>query len=274
MGFAPRTLGSTGLTVGPLGLGSSFGIGGEDVEWAFDRGCNYLYWGSLRRRGFGRALRHLLATRRDDVVLVLQSYMRWGAAVRLSFERGLRRLRADHADVLLLGMWNKPVSPAVLETALRLREQGKVRFVAVSTHQRSVAGRHLAGELDGADVLHVRYNAAHRGAEQDVFPHGPAERDARPGMVCFTATRWGSLLKPIPGMTRTPTAGDCYRFVLSRPEVDVCLAGPRDRADLEAALDAISRGPMDEEELAFMREVGDAVYTARGGRGETGFLQR
>jgi aryl-alcohol dehydrogenase-like predicted oxidoreductase len=272
--FEPRILGRTGLTVGPLGLGSSFGIGGRDVEWAFDQGCNYLYWGSLTRKGFGDALRTLVRTRRDELVLVLQSYWRWGPLVRRSIEKKLRRLRADHADVLLLGMWNKPVAPGVLETAVRLRDQGKVRFVAVSTHQRSVAGRHLAGELEGADILHVRYNAAHRGAEQEVFALGPTDAAARPGMVTFTATRWGTLLAPLPGVERAPTAGDCYRFALSRPEVDVCLAGPANRGELEAALQAVEQGPMSEDELAFMRDVGDRLYAARKGRGETGFLRR
>lgn len=274
MGFEPRTLGGTGLTVGPLGLGSSFGIGGRDVEWAFDQGCNYLYWGSLRRKGFGDALRHLAHTRRDELVLVVQSYMRWGFGVKLSLEMALRSLRTDYADVLLLGLWNKRISPGVLETAYRLRKQGKVRFIAVSVHQRTVAGRYLRGDLTGADILHVRYNAAHRGAEEDVFRHSPEDAAARPGLVCFTATRWGSLLKPLPGIDRTPSAGDCYRFALTRPEVDLCLAGPANRAELEEALSDLEKGPMDGDELTWMRRVGDNVYSARDGLGETGFIRR
>jgi hypothetical protein len=39
----------------------------------------------------------------------------------------------DHADILLLGMWNKEVSPAVFDQALRLRKRGMVRAIAVST---------------------------------------------------------------------------------------------------------------------------------------------
>src|SRR5262245_30637823 len=104
--LGPRTLGRTGLRVGPLGLGASFGIGDADVEWAVDHGCNYLYWGSLRRRGFGRALARLCKTRRQEIVLVVQSYARMGTALDVSLELALRRLGTDHADVLLLGWWN------------------------------------------------------------------------------------------------------------------------------------------------------------------------
>lgn len=274
MGFARRPLGRTGLTVGPLGLGSSFGIGGRDVEEAVDRGVNYLYWGSRRTAAFGDALRRLCRTRRDDIVLVVQTYMRFGLGARLSVERALRRLRTDHADVVLLGLWNGPLPRGVRAAAEKLREQGKARFVAVSVHERAAAVRHLEGGGPDADVVHVRYNAAHRGAETEVFPHATAPAAERPGIVAFTATRWGSLLAPRDGFDRTPTAGDCYRFALTRPEVDVCLAGPRDRADLDAALAALEDGPLDESELAWMRAFGDDVYRARKGRGETGFILR
>ncbi len=51
-----------------------------------------------------------------------------------------------------------------------------------------------------------------------------------------------------------------YRFALSRPEIDICLAGPDDPEQMKQALDAFDRGPMDEQELAWMRRVGDHVY--------------
>jgi len=56
-----------------------------------------------------------------------------------------------------------------------------------------------------------------------------------------------------------PTATDCYRYVLSRPEVDVCLTGPANPAQMQAAFEALRRGPMSEDELAWMRRVGRAV---------------
>ena len=49
---------------------------------------------------------------------------------------------------------------------------------------------------------------------------------------------------------RTPTATDCYRYVLSTPEVDVSLPGPRDGAELDGAMAALDKGPMDAEEIA------------------------
>jgi aryl-alcohol dehydrogenase-like predicted oxidoreductase len=255
--FAPRTLGRTGLTVGPLGLSATYGVPTAAVERAFDEGMNYLYWGSYRRPAFGRALRNL-ARQRERMVLVVQSYWPFAGGITRSLERSLRQLGFSLADVLLLGMWNRPVPERIRAACRRLRERGLVRHVAISTHNRSVIPM-VALDPD-IDVFHVRYNAVHTGAERDVFPHLPA--DNPPGIVSFTATSWKQLLghRRIPQGERVPTAGDCYRFVLSHPAVDVCMTGPATSEHVDHALAAIRRGPMDEDELAWMRRVGRAIY--------------
>ena len=57
--FGERTLGRTGRRVSPLGLGSSYGLAGRDVERAFDRGVSFFLWGSRRRGDFGKGLREV-----------------------------------------------------------------------------------------------------------------------------------------------------------------------------------------------------------------------
>jgi aryl-alcohol dehydrogenase-like predicted oxidoreductase len=226
------------------------------VERAFEEGVNYLYWGSMRRADFGGAIRRL-AARRDRLVLVVQSYSRVASLLSWSVERALRALGLDHADVLLLGMWNGGISRRVLDRARALKERGLVRFLGVSTHNRKLVPGIASG--DQVEVVHFRYNAAHPGAEADIFPRLASGN--RAGLVSFTATSWGQLLKAskIPRGERVPTACDCYRFVMTRPEVDVCLSGPANAAQMEEALRALRLGPMNEEELAWMRRVGAAV---------------
>lgn len=263
--FLRATLGRTGREVHRLGVASSFGVGGRDLEAAVEEhGVSYLYWGSLRRGGFARAIRDLTARGlRERLFVVVQSYSRVGALVRPSLCWALRRLGLEQADLLLLGWWNRPVSARIVDAALACRERGLVRHLGVSTHRRpEVPG--FAAPGSPFDVVHLRYNAANRGAEREVLPCvGP--RPERAGLAAFTATRWGQLLsRPAgaPADLPVPTAGDCYRFVLSRPELDVCLSGPRQGEDLRAALRAVARGPMDPDELAWMRRVGDLVYGA------------
>jgi len=254
-------LGRSGLRVGKLGLGASYGAPVAAYREAFERGANYFYWGSLRRDGMGRAIREIAARDRDDLVLVLQSYSRLAMMLRRGVRTSLRRLGLERADVLLLGWHNRRPSRRVLDAALELRERGVVRAVALSGHRRALFPELLDDEV--FSIWHVRYNAVHRGAERDVFPYVAARPPAeRPGLVTYTTTRWGHLCDPrrTPPGERTPGGTDCYRFALSRPEVDLCLAGPRNLDQMRQALDALDGGPMADDELAWMRRVGDHIY--------------
>ena len=62
---------------------------------------------------------------------------------------------------------------------------------------------------------------------------------------------------------RTPKAGDCYRFTLSHLSVHVCVSGPINLKETRENLRILDMGPMTEEELAWMRRVGDQIYRKR-----------
>ena len=250
-------MGRTDLFAGPLGLGSSYFAPTRAWEAAYDAGCNYFYWGAVRTPGMGRAIRNIIRRgERDKILVVIQAYIRPGG-IEWSLHRGLKRLGADYADILLLGWHNKPALDRTLEIAQRLREKGIFRYLGISGHNRSMFA-HLADDRR-YDVFMLRYNAAHRGAEQDVFPLLPEDRQA---IVGFTATRWMQLVKSrkIPEGERRPTPGDCYRFVVTSPFVDVVITGPRTAGQMEENLREVSKGPMTPRELEWMRRVGDSVY--------------
>jgi len=196
-----RTLGRTGLKVGRIGIAASYGVPAKAVEQSFERGVNYLYWGSFRRGAFGQALRNL-KPRRDRMVLVLQSYSRVAALMRPSVEIALRRLGFEYTDVLLLGLWSDKPPERILDASRRLREHGLIRHIAISTHHRPTVAD-LSADPD-VGIVHVRYNAAHPGAEREVFPL-LAGKDNRPGVVAFTATSWRQLLNP----KRVPPGSRC-----------------------------------------------------------------
>jgi len=256
------SLGRSGLQVSKLGLGSSFKAPTSSYLEAFDRGVNYFYWGSIRRREMGDAIREIARDgRRDDLVCMLQSYSRVGSLLRLFVERGLRSLGLERTDALLLGWHNKPPSRGVLDAAVELKERGLVGSIGLSTHHR----RLLPTLIDDRtfDIWHFRYNAVHRGAEREIFPClEDRSIGERPGIVTYTTTRWGDLCNPdkTPPGERTPAGTDCYRFALSRPEVDLCLSGPDNPEHMKQALAALDVGPMDEGELEWMRRVGDHIY--------------
>jgi aryl-alcohol dehydrogenase-like predicted oxidoreductase len=239
-------------------MAAGYGVPAAAVERAFDRGVNYLYWGSVRRGPFGQALRNL-KQQRDRMVLVLQSYSRVAALMAPSVEMALRKLNFEYADVLLLGLWNHKPPQRILEASAKLRERGLVRHIAISTHHRPLVAQLAADPNVG--IVHVRYNAVHKGAEREVFPLLQSN-GAGPGIVAFTATSWRQLMNPkkVPPGERVPTATDCYRFVLSNPAVDICMTGPANATHADDALRAAELGPMNEEELTWMRRVGDFIH--------------
>jgi aryl-alcohol dehydrogenase-like predicted oxidoreductase len=257
--FETRLFGNTGMRVGPLGIASSYGVDAPDVERAYDGGVRFFLWGSIRKPGFGKGVRNLARTHRDDMVIAVQSYTRVGALMGWSVDRALRSLQTDYVDVLTLSWWNGEPPRRIIDAALALKERGKVRAIMVSCHHRPTFQKFI--EDPAFDALMVRYNAGHPGAEREVFPHLATRR---PAVVSFTATRWGTLLDPkyTPAGERTPRASDCYRFALTNPNVDVCLSGPKNGAELDEALEAVKLGPLDEEELAWMRRVGAGVRDA------------
>jgi aryl-alcohol dehydrogenase-like predicted oxidoreductase len=145
---------------------------------------------------------------------------------------------------------------AVEAELVKLKEEGKVRAVGVSIHDRPRAGRLAEDSI--FDLLMIRYNAAHPGAERDIFPH-LARR--RPAVVAYTATSWRKLLrKPRAWAGRAMTPGECYRWVLASPHVDVVLCGPRSAAEWRADLAAVREGPLPEGDVAWMREFGRVVH--------------
>jgi aryl-alcohol dehydrogenase-like predicted oxidoreductase len=237
------TLGRSGLQVGPLGVAGGYGVEAAPLEAAFEQGVNYFYHGSMRRDGMAQAIRNIVAKgQRDQLVLLLQSYSRWGWLM----------------EVLLLGWYNSAPPPGVLECAERLKEKGLVKHLAISAHHRPSFLDYAADPR--YDILHIRYNAAHPGAEQDVFPQLPASN--RPGIVAYTATSWGKLLQAgrMPPGEQPLRGRDCYRFVLSNPDFNVSLCGPRNAEELQEALAALSEGPLTPEEQERFRRIGKHVH--------------
>jgi predicted aldo/keto reductase-like oxidoreductase len=178
-----------------------------------------------------------------------------------SLERALRELRTDYADVLLYSTFRRRPNQRAIDTGLELKRKKLVRHLGLACHHRP---RFAQVEKEKIfDVYHIRYNAVHRGAERDVFPLLP-EKDG-PGIVIFTATCHTKLLRRdyVSGRERTPKAGDCYRFALSHPSVHVCVSGPINLKETRENLRILERGPMTEDELAWMRRVGDHIYSKR-----------
>jgi len=260
--FARRFVHGLQRPVHRLGLAGNYGIDADSFRKALDMGPEYIFW-TPTMKTVTPALRDALKADREKYVIATGPTLGFTRGSLTSLvDKARKLLDTDYIDVLQLHWLGRTSAwrPALVEEMIRLRETGATRKLGVSIHDRVRAGQ-LAVDSP-LDLLMIRYNAAHPGAERDIFPH---LHHRQPAVVAYTATAWGKLLKAPKGWTEPmPTAGDCYRFDLSNPDVDIVLTGPADFAQFQHNLDAIARGPLDDDEMDRMRRLGKAAKDSGG----------
>ncbi len=259
--FLYRNVPAFGRRMCRLGLATNFGIDGQDLEWALEQGINYVFWTPYSRR-VTKSLKAIMNRDRESLVLASGPTTGYfGGSIKRACERLLKKLGTDYLDVFQLFLLGRGSawSASTIEALVSLRESGMVRAIGVSIHDRKRAGK--LSKDSPLDMLMIRYNAAHPGAEQDIFPH-VAKR--KPAIVAYTATRWRGLIKRPKGWNGpVMTAADCYRFCLSNPHVDLVLTGPKNRQQLQENLTNLrEKGPLSEEENRWVGDFGQVVHKA------------
>jgi len=258
--FLYRDVPAFGRRVFRLGLATNYGVEGMDLDWALDQGVNYIFW-TPKAKEVTKSLKAAIKRDRESIIVACGPTTGYfGPSIRRACERLLTELDTEYLDVFQL-FWLGRMSawtPSTIDALTSLRESGKVRAIGLSIHDRKRAGK--LAEDSPLNMLMIRYNAAHTGAEQDIFPH-LAKR--KPAIVAYTATRWGGLLKRPKGWSGpVMTASDCYRFCLSNSHVDLVLTGPKNRRQLQENLSCLQeKGPLSEEESRWIRNFGQMVHT-------------
>jgi predicted aldo/keto reductase-like oxidoreductase len=239
------------------------GLTPADILHAIDRGVNFLNW-----HGGPDALSETVAGlggRRKDMVVCVQFESRTARDAAEELPRLLDQLRTDYIDILTFYYveaaeeWDEIRGPGgALEYCTEARRAGRVRLLGLTSHQRPLAASIAREGL--LDLLMIRYNAAHRGAETDVFPTTQAL-----GMpvIVYTSLRWGALLRSTPedppGFV-PPRPPAWYRFALQHPAVTVALTSPVTRAELEEDLTVLEApGPLTAEEYEALGAHGQRV---------------
>jgi predicted aldo/keto reductase-like oxidoreductase len=236
-----------------LGLASrgDSALSTDDVLEAVERGVNFLNWpaeseGPQPSDSMSRAIASLGA-QREKVVVSIQLDARTAAAAAAELRSVLATLGTDYIDLVTFyyveqaDEWATIIAPGgALEYCRAARADGTIRRIGLTSHQRPLAAQMAASGF--VDALMIRYNAAHRGAERDIFP--TTDRLKMP-IVAYTALRWGALVRSTPDDPpgfRVPPAPTWYRFVLQSDSVTVVLAAPHDRPELREDLEVLAAG--------------------------------
>ena len=255
-----------------MGIAGNYGINSSDVEWAAEQGANYWVWGASFKK-VTPGIKEVIRKNREKNVVALLGWGFFGWQIRQSVEKALRKLNTDYLDVFKLGWLGRTsiYSQGVVDSLLKLKQEGKIKAIGTSIHDRQRAGQ-LALDSE-IDLLMIRYNAKHTGAEEDIFPH---LKKRNPAIVSYTALAWQQLINPVKGVEMAPWPGSiekakippltpalCYRFVLSNPHVHLVLTGPKNREQLMMNFSAMQQGTLTPEELNWIRQYGNLIRSKK-----------
>jgi aryl-alcohol dehydrogenase-like predicted oxidoreductase len=260
MEFKNRTLGRTGLNVSPFGIGGGYGIRGNVLERAFDSGINTFFYAPIfpTYTPMMLWLRSKFPANREKINLFTATYFwRFPFSIERTIKRHLSWLRTDYLDAFFLGMTGSLSQDSAFESLLKLKDNKIIRFIGVSIHKRKLVPELI--KKYPVDIIMVRYNIAHRGAEKEVFPFVKDQ-----GVIAFNSLKHGKILKKNNDWDekngKFPTAEEAYRFVLSNEHVDMCLAGPRNIFNIETIKNAIQAGPLEQRRIAELCAYGDFLH--------------
>ena len=154
-----RTLGKTGLKVSTVGYGCMITSDPTVISRAVDMGINLFDTSRGYQRGQNeRMVGAALGAKRKDIVLTSKTDAKDTAGALAELETSLKELNTDHLDVWHLhGKGSAAeISDELLEAQRRAKQQGKIRFIGVSTHNLpAIVDRIIEAKVD---VVQPQYN--------------------------------------------------------------------------------------------------------------------
>ncbi len=232
-----RRLGRTDTRVSDIALGTTQLFRNADpvsvMRSALDRGVNYIdtspdYAGSEAEKAIGEAIRG----RRDGLFLATkwcttEGHVRQGAPVATyveSIEGSLRRLGTDHVDLVHVHSCDsveRLLDPNLHEAFDRLKQQGKVRFMGVSTHTPNLEEvANAALESDRFDVMMLAYHHGAWPRLADIVDRAHAQDVGLVAMKTLKGAKHQGLAEMRPEADAYSQAA--FKWVLANPSVS-CL---------------------------------------------------
>lgn len=264
-----RALGNTGIQMSDISFGGAM-IGNPDVvARAVDRGINYFDTSpDYSHTGSEQTIGTALKPHRDKVHIVSKfctadGHLPHDTPVRdiiASVEASLQRLQTDYLDVCIIHEVNtieRLMAPTFHEAFDRLREQGKVRFLGVSSHTPNLEQvMRYAVDSGRFHMLLVAYNFDNWPDLTTIF-HDAKQRGV--GVVAMKTLKGAkaSVLKDFADQSQAFSQA-AFKWVLSNPDVSGLVVSIADFDQVDEYLYASGQG-LTEQDVALLERYDAAI---------------
>ncbi len=227
-----RVLGKTGLKVSSVGYGCMTTSDASVITRAADIGINYFdtsrnYQNGQNERMVGAAL----GAKRKDIVLSSKVDANDKAGAMRELETSLKELGTDHLDIWNLHGKDAPerISDELLDAMQTAKQQGKIRFTAVSTHQLPrVVDKIIEAKVE---VVTAAYNFS---MDPGWAPAIEKLNKAGVGVVAMKVMAGGTRGRnPRPQMQRPNAMAAALKWVLKNPGVATTIPSMTDHDQLD-----------------------------------------
>lgn len=249
--------GKTGLKVSAVGFGGmrfdekkSHKENAQLLQYAYDRGINYFdtapaYCSDTSEDIFGIAIKQMSSFRDKFYVSTKGMPTEFDTAKKAvgAVKKSLKRLKTDYLDfyhvwcIRSMDQYRLAMKPGgQYEGLVKLKEQGLIRNIVISTHLRGddiatiVDEGHFEGVLLGVNVLNFMYRWKGVRAAHDAGCGIVAMNPLSGGMI----PKFESELGFIASDGETPTEA-AIRFCVASPEITIALIGFTTEAHIDTA---------------------------------------
>ncbi len=229
------------LPLGPLQAGLSPAEGGRLIRHALELGVNMLDTAELYETyphiragidGYG-----------GEVLIVSKTHAADAPLARAHVERALRELGRERLDIVHLhgARISDPFTERadVLAELLRMKEEGKIGHVGLSSHFISAVRK--AADHPEIEVIHPLINRTGMG-----ILDGTPEEMAAAILACSQSGKGVYAMKALAGGNLIAEARASIRYVLAVPGVDGLALGMLSEQEIEANLALVTGGEADE----------------------------
>lgn len=228
------------LPLGPLQTGMSAREGAALIRHALE--CGVVMLDTADLYGTYPHIREALDGFSGEVAIAGKTHAATAADAGAHVERALRELKRDRLDIVHIHgarLANPSDRTEVLDQLLKMRDEGKIAHVGLSSHYVS-AFRWAVGCPD-IEVIHPLINRTGMG-----ILDGTAEDMAEAIAACSRAGKGVYAMKALAGGNLISEARASIRYVLGLPGVDALALGMLSREEIEANLELCTTDTADD----------------------------